>query len=55
MPDITRNLLALFVAVATPLGLGGLGSLATFRAVSTWYQRLRKPSWTPPSWVFGPV
>ncbi|MGE5617913.1 MAG: TspO/MBR family protein [Sphingomonadaceae bacterium] len=38
-----------------PLAAGGLGSVATVRAVPTWYRRVRKPQWTPPSWLFGPV
>ncbi len=24
-------------------------------STSTWYQTLIKPSWAPPSWLFGPV
>lgn len=32
-----------------------LGSVATKTSVDTWYLELNKPSWTPPSWVFGPV
>ncbi|HYP17041.1 MAG TPA: TspO/MBR family protein [Opitutus sp.] len=46
-----------------PLGLfvllaflaAGIGSFATASSVDTWYASLRKPSWNPPSWVFGPV
>ncbi len=37
--------LACFVAASS-------GSL--FRA-GPWYERLRKPSWRPPGWLFGPV
>ncbi len=32
-----------------------LGSAATFSSVKTWYPTLNKPTWTPPSWLFGPV
>ncbi len=34
---------------------GGLGSIATTPEIAGWYQTLSKPSWNPPSWVFGPV
>jgi tryptophan-rich sensory protein len=34
---------------------GMFGSLVTFPSVKTWYLTLVKPSFNPPSWVFGPV
>ncbi|MDD1661541.1 MAG: tryptophan-rich sensory protein [Methanomicrobiales archaeon] len=33
----------------------GIGSLFTFASVSTWYPKLIKPPFAPPSWVFGPA
>jgi len=35
--------------------VGLLGSLFTFSSIPTWYASLSKPSFTPPSWLFGPV
>jgi tryptophan-rich sensory protein len=34
---------------------GFLGSLFTTPAIPTWYAALKKPSFTPPNWIFGPV
>jgi benzodiazapine receptor len=33
----------------------GLGSLFTMASLGSWYVGLAKPSWNPPSWLFGPV
>ena len=33
----------------------GLGSLFTMVSLGNWYAGLAKPSWNPPSWLFGPV
>lgn len=32
-----------------------IGSVATVPNLDRWYEGLRKPSWTPPGWLFGPV
>lgn len=46
---------ALGLAVLLPVGVGALGSLSTMDAVRTWYPALTRPSFAPPTWVFGPV
>jgi tryptophan-rich sensory protein len=45
--------LALCIAVC--FMAAGIGSMFTGSSVGTWYPTLRKPVWTPPDWVFGPV
>ena len=33
----------------------GAGFALTITEVTSWYLRLRKPSWNPPDWLFGPA
>jgi benzodiazapine receptor len=47
--------LVLFGFVVLCLAAGGVGGLAVSQAIVDWYPTLNKPSWNPPSWVFGPV
>ena len=46
-------MLALFIAVC--FVAAGAGAGFTSSSVSNWYPTLRKPSWNPPAWIFGPV
>ena len=49
------HVLKLLASLAVVLAAGGIGSLATSRAIPTWYQTLQKPSFNPPDWLFGPA
>ena len=47
--------LKLFISLLIPQIAGGLGAFFTLSSVQSWYLTLNKPSWNPPSWLFGPV
>jgi tryptophan-rich sensory protein len=47
--------LKLFISLLLPQIAGGLGAFFTLSSVQSWYLTLNKPSWNPPSWLFGPV
>ena len=48
-------MLAALGATLAPF-LGGIaGSMITRKNIGPWYQHIKKPSWRPPNWAFGPV
>ncbi len=50
-----NNILKLVIAIAIPLIVGSTSGFFTITGVESWYQTIQKPSWNPPSWIFGPV
>jgi benzodiazapine receptor len=46
---------ALVLCVGVCFAAAAVGAMFTSPNVPGWYANLDKPSWTPPSWVFGPV
>ncbi|MFA6329845.1 MAG: TspO/MBR family protein [Candidatus Micrarchaeia archaeon] len=50
-----RQAWMLAASIAVALAAGLIGSFFTIPSIPTWYAQLAKPSFTPPSWVFGPA
>lgn len=50
-----KKIWKLIISILIPFLVSAIGGLFTASSVSTWYVTLIKPSFNPPSWVFGPV
>lgn len=49
------NALSITAAIAVPLLGGTVIGIGMRNDVKGWYQTIKKPTWTPPNWLFGPV
>lgn len=50
-----RSALVFLVFLLVVFAAASVGGFFTAPGVRDWYPLLRKPWWTPPAWVFGPV
>lgn len=49
------NTVGIAAIVLACVAVPAIGAAVSAPAVDGWYADVPKPSWTPPSWVFGPV
>ena len=49
------NPIKFIISVLIPVGIGAISGLFTASNVQTWFVTVAKPSFNPPSWLFGPV
>jgi benzodiazapine receptor len=53
IPSPERHWKPVLIAAVSAIAVAALGALMT--DLGPWYAGLRKPSWQPPDWLFGPV
>jgi translocator protein len=51
----SSKIVSLIVCIFLCITLGSLPSLFSIDALKNWFPTLVKPSWNPPSYLFGPV
>lgn len=49
------KIITAIISIAIAQSAGLIGTFFTASSVTGWYMTINKPSWNPPSWVFGPV
>jgi translocator protein len=49
------DVIKLIASIVICEGAGGIGAIFTTPAIPTWYKGLKKPKFTPPNSVFGPI
>lgn len=54
-PNQSESMKALAAFLLIPLFLGQIVGLLSATQIKGWYKNIRKPSWQPPAFLFGPV
>ena len=49
------DIIKLIISIIACEAAGGIGAIFTTPSIPTWYAGLKKPAFTPPNSVFGPV
>ena len=52
---MTIDFTKLIISIVACEFAGIIGGIFTSRSIPTWYKKLKKPSFNPPNWIFGPV